>query len=260
MAITMKYPITRSTNVRRAAIIAGIGYVLLFVLGVFANFVVREGLIVDGDAAATAANILESYGLWVAGMVAFLAVFILDVVVAWALHVVFREQHRDLSLVTAWFRLIYTVFLGAAIVFFAQATQLLSGADFLNVFSNDQLAAQALVAIDTFNIMWLIGLVAFGLHVALLGYMMIKFRVASRILGWFLIAAGAAYVIDTVAKLTLSNYAEYADVFVAIVAIPAVIAEGWTFIWLLTKAGKDQTSLPAAPSSEDERTPAAATR
>ena len=38
---------------RTAARIAGISYVALFALAIFANFFVREGLVVGGDAAAT---------------------------------------------------------------------------------------------------------------------------------------------------------------------------------------------------------------
>ena len=52
---------------RRAAIIAGIGYAAIFVLAIFANFFVREGLVVAGDAAATFANIAESETLFRAG-------------------------------------------------------------------------------------------------------------------------------------------------------------------------------------------------
>ena len=59
---------------RRAALIAGVGYVLIFVLAVFANFVVIGGLIESGDAVATAENLQESEGLFRAGLVALLVV------------------------------------------------------------------------------------------------------------------------------------------------------------------------------------------
>ena len=67
---------------RGAALVAGVGYVAIFVLAVFGNFVVIEGLIESGDASATAANILESESLFRAGLVAFAIVFVVDVVVA----------------------------------------------------------------------------------------------------------------------------------------------------------------------------------
>ena len=231
------------TTVRRAALIAGVGYVVLFALGLFANFFVREELVVAGDAAATAANITGSLGLFRLGLVAFLVIFLVDVVVAWALYVVFRGFDRDLSLLTAWFRIVYTVFLGVAIVFFFQALQLLSGAAFLAPIDPAALEAQALVAIDAFNSTWLIGLAGFGIHVLLLGVLVIRSGAASRLLGLVLLAAGTAYVADTVAHALLANYRDYETLFLAVVAVPAVVAEGWFGLWLLTRAGKPGTRL-----------------
>ena len=231
--------ITSQESPRRYALIAGVGYVLLVALGFFANFFVREGLIVAGDAAQTAANIAESEGLFRAGLVSFLAIFLIDVIVAWALYVLFRRANPNLSLVTAWFRIVYTVFLGVAAIFFFQALQLLGQADFLTVFSVEQLNAQALVALDTFNSTWLIGLLAFGVHLVLLGVLVIQSGWATRVLGYVLIVAGATYVVDTVAHSVLANYGDYETVFLAIVAVPAVVAEAWFGLWLLIKGGKD---------------------
>ncbi len=236
-----KAPTTADTSPRRAALVAGVGYVILFALAIFANFFVREGLVVAGDATATAANIAESEGLFRLGLVSFLVIFLLDVVVAWALYIVFRSVNRDLSLLAAWFRIVYTVFLGVAIVFFLQALQLLSGAGFLNAFEAQQVNAQALVALDTFNATWLIGLAGFGLHLILLGYLAITSGYMPRALGFVLAIAGAAYVFDTVAHAMLGNYSDHATLFTAIVAVPSVVAEGWFGLWLLLRGGTQET-------------------
>jgi hypothetical protein len=229
---------TPGWSARRYAVVAGVGYVVLFVLGIFANFFVREGLIVAGDAAQTAANIAESEGLFRIGLVSFIVIFLVDVVVAWALYQLFKPANESLSLVTAWFRIVYTVFLGVAVIFLFQALQLLDHAEFLSVFSTEQLNAQALVALDTFNSTWLIGLLAFGVHVVLLGALVITSRWAPRALGYVLVVAGLAYVADTVAHSLLSNYQDYETLFIATVAVPAVLAEGWLGMWLLLRGGK----------------------
>lgn len=228
----------RMGSLRRDALVAGVGYVVLFVLAIFANFVVREGLIVAGDAAETAANIAESEGLFRIGLVSFMIIFLVDVVVAWALYELFKPANRSLSLVTAWFRIVYTVFLGVALIFFFQALQLLDRAEFLDVFSTDQLDAQALVALDTFNSTWLIGLLAFGVHLILLGVLLATSGWAPRALAPILMVAGVAYMADTIAHSLLDNYADYEGVFLAIVAVPSVVAEGWFGLWLLLRGGK----------------------
>lgn len=230
---------------RQAAIIAGISYVALFALAIFGNFVVREGLVVGGDAELTASNIAESEALFRLGLVSFLIIFLLDVVVAWALHLVFRPMDHTISQLAAWFRIVYTVMLGVAIIFFFQALQLLSGASFLRALDEAQLQAQALVALETFNSTWLIGLTAFGLHLILLGYLIVRHGVASNYLGWVLMTAGAAYIIDTMAHGLLANYADYATPLTVMVAVPSVVAEGWFGLWLLFRAGRPQTEAEA---------------
>jgi hypothetical protein len=223
---------------RRAALTAGFGYIIIFVLAIFANFVVIGGLIESGDAAATAENILESEGMFRAGLVAFTIVFVVDVLVAWALYVLFRSLSRDLSLLTAWFRLVYTVLLGVALIFFFVALQLLSGADYLAAFGPGQVDAHALLAVDAFNYAWLIGLVCFGFHLILLGYLVVNSGWTTRALGYILMVAGAAYIIDTLARAVLADYADVENLFLAIVAIPSVIGELWFTLWLLLRGGK----------------------
>lgn len=229
------------TTPRRAALIAGIGYLAIFFLAIFANFVVLGGLVESGDAAATAQNIAESEGLFRAGLVAFTIVFVVDVVVAWALFVLFRSLSRDLSLLTAWFRLVYTMFLGVALIFFFVALQLLSGAEYLGAFDPGQIDSHVLLAVDAFNYAWLVGLVGFGFHLILLGYLMARSRWAAKALGYILMVAGAAYIVDTLARAVIADYADLENLFLAIVAIPSVIGELWFTVWLLRKGGMAAT-------------------
>ncbi len=224
---------------RRAAVIAGIGYVVIFVMAIFANFFVLEGLVETGDAAATAANIIGSEGLFRAGLVAFTIVFIVDVPVAWALYVLFRSLSRDLSLLSAWFRLVYTVFLGVAVIFFFVALQLLSGDDYLSAFGPGEVDAHVLLAVDAFNYAWLIGLASFGFHLILAGYLIVASGWTHKALGYVLMVAGTAYIVDTLARGVIADYADVENLFLAIVAVPSVIGELWFTIWLLRSAGQN---------------------
>ena len=223
---------------RRAALIAGTGYVALFALAIFANFVVLEGMVVVDDPAATAANIADSPGLFRLGIVAFVAVFVIDVAVAWALFALFRDRDRDLSLAAAWFRLAYTVMLGVGVVFLVQALGFVDGAGLLGAAEPEVLQAQALVALDSFDAAWLVGLVAFGVHLVMLGALLLRSKRGPRVMAVLLVVAGVAYVVDTTAHLLLSNYEQYGSVFLAMVAVPSIVAEGWFGLWLLVKGGR----------------------
>ena len=253
---------TATLSPRRAARIAGIGYLTIFVLAIFANFFVVEALVESGDAAATAANIADSEGMFRAGLVAFTVVFVLDVVIAWALFVLFRGTNRDLSLLAAWFRLTYTVLLGVGLVFFFVALRVITGSGFEGAASD----AQVLLAIEAFEFAWLIGLVCFGAHLILLGRLAARSGEAPRALGWVLAVAGSAYIADTLARAVLSDYASVEGLFLAIVAVPSVIGELWFTVWLLGRAGRSgpeagleaETAAPAALVGEARRDAAVA--
>jgi hypothetical protein len=218
---------------RRAARIAGISYLVMFVLAIFANFVVREGLVEPGDPATTVANITESIGLFRLGLVSFLMIFLLDVLIAWALHMVFRDVNHDVSLATAWFRLIYTVLLGVALVSMFQVLQIVGGSDFLGSLGTDQINSMTMSELASFESAWLIGLVAFGIHLVLLGWLIVRSGLVTRVLGYVLMVAGVAYVLDSAARGTLADYQSVASVFLVAVAVPSMLGEGWLGFWLL---------------------------
>ena len=110
-----------------------------------------------------------------------------------------------LALLAAWFRLVYAAMLGVALFNYAHVLQLLSGADYLKALEADRLHADTMLAIYTFDDGWAIGLVFFGLHLALLGYLVLKSDYIPKILSFVLIAAGLAYLIDSFGKLLLPN-------------------------------------------------------
>lgn len=217
-------------QLRRVARLAGASYLSMFVLAIAANFVVLEGLVVEGDPLATTANIADSPGLMRAGILAFLVIVLLDITLASALRVVFRSVNRHLSTVMAWFRLVYSVMLGLAVVFLVQALVAATASPS----SVDAQAVQTMQAIDSFQTIWMLGLSLFGVHLVLLGVLVAASGFAPRVLGFVLVIAGLAYVADTVAHLTLADYSAVSALFLVLVAVPSMIAEGWLGVWLLT--------------------------
>ena len=221
------------TSQRKAARVAGFGYLIIAILAIFANFFVLESLIVPGDAATTADNILASDGLFRAGIASLVVVVVLDVVVALALYILLKPVNTSLALLAAGFRLVFAAIFGVALVNLVLASELLGGADYLAVFEPDQLHSRVMFFINAFNYGWLIGLVFFGVHLCLLGYLIIKSGSIPRVLGVLLIVASLGYLIDSFANVLLSNYADYETAFLVIVAVPAVIAELAFTFWLL---------------------------
>ncbi len=217
---------------------AGFGLLLMFILAIFANFFVLESLIIPGDAARTANNIIANELLFRFGISSFIIVLILDVLVAWALYILLKPINKGLALLAALFRLIYTAIFGVALYNFLSVLQLLSGANYLKVFETDQLHAQVMLFINAFSNGWVIGLVFFGFHLFVVGYLIFKSGFMPRIIGILLIMASIGYLIDSFAKVLLSNYTDYETIFILIVAVPGVVGEVSLAMWLLFKGNK----------------------
>lgn len=226
---------------RKAALIAGIAYIVIFVLAIFANFFAIEGLVVPGDAATTTANIMESEGLLRAGLASFIVVFVLDVVIAWALHIVLRQINRDWSLLQAWLRVVGATLLGASLIFLYLVLQLVGGA--ARAFGLGQVEAQVMTYLSGFDFLWLIGLFCFGVHLIVVGYLFLRSGYAPKLLGYLLILAGAAYSIDTLAHALLADYVDYEPVLQALVIISSIVAEFWLALWLVIKGGKQPVGV-----------------
>jgi hypothetical protein len=190
-----------SGSIRSASVIAGAAILLMSVLAGFGNFVALERLVTEGNAAQTARDILESDSLFRLGIMAMFLVIALDVVVAWALYRVFSPASRSISLLAAWFRIVYAAVYLVAVSQLVGVLRLLGDDDYLAVFSGDQLQAQALLGINAFGDVWAAGLFLFGIHLLIIGYLAYRSGYVPRLLGVLLAIAGLGYVVDTVGTL-----------------------------------------------------------
>ena len=211
---------------------AGFAYLIIIIAGIFAQFFVRSSLIVWGDAATTANNIVASEGLFRIGFAADLVVFLSDIVLSVLLYVLLKPVNKTLALLAAFFRLTHASILGINLLNHYFALLLLSGADYLTVFETDQLHALVLLFLNAHNYGYLIGGVFFGLSLFVLSYLVFKSGYFPRFLGVLLVFASLGYLIDSFGNFLLPNYAA---IFSMVVLVPAVIAEFSLCLWLLLK-------------------------
>lgn len=199
---------------RKLSLIAGISYLIIFFAAIFANFLVIQSLLND-----PVVTIGENHMMVRFGILAFLITVVFDVIVAWALLELYKDH--TLSVLSTLFRMMHAVIMGVAV--FALVVALSST-------SSQEILKQT----GIFNIIWLIGLFFFGIHLILLG------RIIGRpkIIAIFLVLAGAMYMIDTAAHFLIPDYEAYAAIFLALVAIPSIVGEMAFAIWLLFKGGK----------------------
>ena len=183
--------------IRSASITAGVALLLMSVVAIFGNVVVIDGLVIEGDAAQTAANIVGSQGLFRLGIASLVVVVALDVVVAWALYRVFSPVNWSLSLLAATLRLTYSGVLMVAVGQLLGVVRLLTDSSNLALLGADQLNAQAMVGITAFNDIWYVGQLLFGLHLLVIGYLAYRSGYLPRVLGVLLAISGLGYATDS---------------------------------------------------------------
>lgn len=199
---------------RTLSIIAGISYLVIFFAAIFANFFVLESIQKD-----PLATILNNHMMVRFGILAFLITVVFDVVVAWALYELYKEN--ILSGLSTLFRMMHAAIMGVAVFALPIALKTTTSKEILG-------------QMDIFNTTWLIGLFFFGIHLILLGRILNK----PKFITVSLFLAGIMYMVDTSAHFLLQNYDDYSSIFLALVAIPSIFGEMALSIWLLVKGGK----------------------
>jgi hypothetical protein len=220
---------------KKIARLTGIGYLIIFITGFFANFFVLEGLVVAGDATATAANIGDNLLQFRWGIASFLVMVIVDVLLVWPLYILLKPVDKYLAHLSSGLRLVNGVIFGVALFNLFGVLQLYAPADYLGAFEPEMLQARVLFLLDAFNHIWLIGLVFFGLHLAFLGYLVYRSGYMPRVLGPLLGLAALGYLTDSFAQFLLPGYADHQGMFEMMVVIPGVVGEFSLTIWLLIK-------------------------
>jgi len=226
--------------------LAGLGYLIIIGTGLFAEFFVRSSLIVPGDAAATAVNIMNSEVLFRSGLGSEFIMLIVDVLLAFFLYVIFRPVHRHLALLAAFFRLAHASIVGVNLLNMYLPLLFLAQADFLTAFDPAQLQALGLVFLQAHSFGYVIGLVFFGVHCLVLGYLVVRSGFLPRVLGVLLFVAGVGYLIDSFGRALLPNYQEYEMILGMVVLLPALVGELSFSLWLLIKGVDERASVPGS--------------
>ena len=182
-------------SLRTAAIVAGVGLLLMAILSPIAYLNTFQSLVKFDDAALTAQNILSSMGAFRTCIILLFTVAILDIVVAWGLYIMLVPANKNLSALAAWLRVIY-----GGIFIFAISKLYVA----LQVITAD--GTQTMSYLKSFQSIWDMGLILFGFHLLVLGYLVFKSGYVPKWLGVFLVLAGVGYIVDGFGKTLSPDY------------------------------------------------------
>ena len=223
---------TTETSPRTKARIAGVFYLLTILTGLFAQGFVSERLVVDGNAAATATNILTHRGLFQLGFAVYLIEMACQIAMTALFYDLLKPAGRSLSLLAAFIGLTGCVIKTLSRLFFIAPLLVLGGAHYLSVFSAAQLQALALLFLKVNDQGAAIALVFFGFYALLTGYLVIRSTFLPRILGVLGIVGGIGWLSFLYPPLGYRLF--------PIIAVLGLLGAGAKILWLLVFGVNEQ--------------------
>ena len=223
-------------SINKTARMAGFLYFIYMVIHIFADVIGRSKLIVYGDAATTAKNIMASAGQFRIGFMIDLLAAVLFLLTAWALYVLLKPVNKNLALLFLLLNLGGVAIQCASDLFLPASQLLLSGADYLKVFQADQLQALAMSFLYLYKNGFMIAQIFYGAWLFPLGYLVFKSGFLPRILGIVLMIHCCTWLMTSLQFFLFPGFAA-----ITYVSWPlGFIAEFGLTLWLLIKGAKEQ--------------------
>ena len=197
---------TIDNSQRVAAKIAGVSGLLAFPIVVVGNYALLSPLIVPGNAAETARNIVAHQTQVRVALTCFLTYSVSVVFLLGALYVIFRPVDRILALLGALFRLVFALLWLLAPLNLLGALRLLGSASYLQVFEADRLQALARVQIAANFDDYYVGLPFFGLAATVCSYLWLKSGYIPKAMAAFGVISSAWCVICAFVFLILPTF------------------------------------------------------
>jgi hypothetical protein len=216
---------------RSAARIAGAAGLVATVTVVASNFGIFVPLIVDGDAARTASNILAHQTLFRIGVACDLVYSASLLVLVAALYVVLRPVNRTLALVAALFRLVYAGMWVLSALNMLRALRLLGDTAYLRAFETDWLQSLARLDVGANFDAYYAGLPFFALASTLCAWLWFRSRYIPRALAGFGVVASAWCVLCAFAFLVFPDFDQVVNAWAF--DTPMALFEIATSVWLL---------------------------
>jgi hypothetical protein len=193
-------------SLNRIARVVGILYLLIAVFAPFGMIYIPSRLIVPGDAATTASNVLAFEGLFRLGIASDAIVFLIEIILTVLLYVLLKPVSKTLSLVAAFSRLAMTIIQGINLINHVFVLLLVGGTGYLTVFAPDQMHALVLLFLNAHAYVALIWGLFFGLHLLALGYLVYTSGYIPRMLGVVLIIVSVCYLTQSFGTILLPQY------------------------------------------------------
>jgi len=230
--------------VRNPGRVAGLWYLLLVLGGPLRLIYIPNKLFVQGDAAATAANIAAHPWLFRFGMASDLLGAVVLIFLVLAFYRLFKGVDQQLAVLLVISGGVMPALLNFVnVVTDAGALMVAQGADFLSVFDQPQRNALVMLFLRLHHHQITAAEILWGLWLFPMGALAYRSRFVPRFIGVWLFINGAAYVVLSLTGIFFPAYQNK----VFLLSQPALFGELAIMLWLLIK-GAQPPEPGAAPA------------
>lgn len=212
-------------------------YLVVVLTGIFSLAYVPSKLLVSGDAAATARNIVASESLFRLGIAGSLVCYTAFLFLPLALYKLLRPVQEDYAKLMVILAVVSVPISFVNVLNKFAALTLASGADDLNAIETARLQAQMMFHLDLYDSGILIVQVFWGLWLWPFGYLVFQSGILPKVLGILLMMGCLGYLINVTGHLLLPHYSETG--ISGYLRLPATLGEIGTCLWLLIMGAKE---------------------
>jgi hypothetical protein len=221
-----------STSPQIWARTGGVLYLIIIVIGALGEAVVRGGLIVSGDPAATAEKIRSAEFLWRVGTAGELVLLVCAAALTLIFYVLLRPVSRDLALLALSFNLVSIAVEADSALHLVATLFPLGNPNYLKILDPNQLHAMAYFSIRSHENGFGVALIFFGCVCLVDGYLIFKSGYLPRVIGVLMQIAGLCYLTNSFALILSPSLAHR---LLPAILLPAFVGEASLCLWLLVK-------------------------
>lgn len=177
----------------------------------------------------TLSNLSGNLQLYLSMLIGIVLVIILDILVSWTIYQFFKNDNKKVAIMSFILRIIYAAIFGVATYFLVVNLGQGNNNELLN--SN----------FNSFETVWTLGLIVFGLHLLAVGILMKVHRNIPKVLWILTLIAGISYVVVHILKSMLPQLSEFTETLNNVLALPMALGELGLAIWLIIKGGKPKS-------------------